>query len=140
VGLYDFALQLAEHVPVQVSIVSKAQKGVRLKYGQIEFPKKPLNTTNEIELAAYWFEVWLVYWEAMYFMKDEALMQPLRHSMSQLKVCLPREMAHILDSLDNELEQRLLEEESLLLGSLAGMKSVGLAMLRVGQWLNRQAF
>jgi hypothetical protein len=49
-------------------------------------------------------------------------------------------MAHILDSLDNELEQRLLEEESLLLGSLAGMKSVGLAMLRVGQWLNRQAF
>jgi triphosphatase len=76
----------------------------------------------------------------MYFMKDEALMQPLRHSMSQLKVCLPREMAHILDSLDNELEQRLLEEESLLLGSLAGMKSVGLAMLRVGQWLNRQAF
>jgi len=140
VGLYDFALQLAEHVPVQVSIVSKAQKGVRLKYGQIEFPKKPLNTTNEIELAAYWYEVWLVYWEAMYFMKDEALMQPLRHSMSQLKICLPNELAHILDSLDNELEQRLLEDESLLLGSLAGMKSVGLAMLRVGQWLNRQTF
>lgn len=139
-GLYDFALNIAEHIPVQVSVVSKAQKGTRLKYGKIKFPKKPLNTSNELELAAYWYEVWLVYWEAMYFMKDEALMQPVRHSMSQLTLCLPSELAYLLECLDNELEQCLVEDESMLLGLLASMTSVGTVMLRVGKWLNRQAF
>ena len=138
-GLYEFALQLAERVPVQVSIVSKAQKGVRLKYGQIEFPSKPVNTSNSLELAAYWYEVWLVYWEAMYFMKDEALMQPLRHSMAQLKACLPNELAQGLERLDGELEQQLVEEEDLLLKKLAGMTQIGITMLTVGQWLNQQA-
>jgi len=137
-GLYEFALLLAERVPVQVSIVSKAQKGVRLKYGKIEFPNKPLKTPNEIELAAYWYEVWLVYWEAMHFMNDEALMQPLRHSMSRLTLCLPSELVDILKCLDNELEQSLVEDETLLLALLASRKSMGMAMLRVGQWLNRQ--
>jgi hypothetical protein len=81
-----------------------------------------------------------VYWEAMYFMKDEALMQPVRHSMSQLTLCLPSELAYLLECLDNELEQCLVEDESMLLGLLASMTSVGTVMLRVGKWLNRQAF
>ncbi|RBP82479.1 CYTH domain-containing protein [Marinomonas rhizomae] len=137
-GLYQFALQLADRVPVQVSIVSKAQKGVRLKYGQIEFPQKPDNTSNPLELAAYWYEVWLVYWEAMYFMEDEALMQPLRHSMSQLKTCVPSDLAQELDSLDKKLERQLIEEDNLLLKNLAGMTQVGVTMLMIGQWLNKQ--
>ncbi|NVK73471.1 MAG: CYTH domain-containing protein [Oceanospirillaceae bacterium] len=139
VGLYQFAKQLAEQVPVQVSTVSKAQKGVRLKYGQIEFPDKPLNTSNLLELAGYWYEVWLVYWEAMYFMKDEALMQPLRHSMSQLRACLPSELAQALAQLDRELEQQLITEEDLLLKNLAGMTQIGTTMLLVGQWLNQRS-
>ena len=138
-GLYQLALQLAEQVPVQVSVVSKAQKGVRLKNRQIEFPNKPLNTFSSIELAAYWYEVWLVYWEAMFFMKDEVLMQPLRHSMAQLKNYLPSELAQTLERLDSELEQQLVEEEDLLLKKLAGMNQVGLTMLIIGQWLNQQA-
>ena len=137
-GLYQFALQLADRVPVQVSIVSKAQKGVRLNYGQIEFPQKPDNTSNPLELAAYWYEVWLVYWEAMYFMEDEALMQPLRHSMSQLKTCVPSDLAQELDSLDKKLERQLIEEDNLLLKNLAGMTQVGVTMLMIGQWLNKQ--
>lgn len=137
-GLYQFALQLAEQVPVQVSIVSKAQKGVRLKYGQIEFPKMPDNTANSLELAAYWYEVWLVYWEAMYFMKDEALMQPVRHSMTQLQACVPSTLAQELNSLDAKLEQQLIVEDDLLLKNLAGMTQIGMTMLLVGQWLNKQ--
>ena len=137
-GLYQFALQLAERVPVQVSIVSKAQKGVRLKYGQIEFPDKPLATSSSIELAAYWYEVWLVYWEAMYFMEDEALLQPFRHSMAQLKNCLPDTLAQQLTALDNEL-MPYLADESVVLKQLAGMTNIGVNMLLVGQWLNSQA-
>ncbi|QRV24971.1 CYTH domain-containing protein [Marinomonas foliarum] len=137
-GLYQFALQLAEQVPVQVSIVSKAQKGVRLKYGQIEFPDKPLATSSSIELAAYWYEVWLVYWEAMYFMEDEALLQPFRHSMAQLKNCLPDTLAQQLTALDNEL-MPYLADESVVLKQLAGMTNIGVNMLLVGQWLNSQA-
>ncbi|MGO3739113.1 MAG: CYTH domain-containing protein [Marinomonas foliarum] len=136
-GLYQFALQLAEQIPVQVSIVSKAQKGVRLKYGQIEFPNKPLTTSNPIELAAYWYEVWLVYWEAMYFMEDEALLQPFRHSMAQLKNCLPDTLAQQLAALDNEL-MPYLADDSVVLKQLSGMTSIGVNMLIVGQWLNSQ--
>lgn len=136
-GLYQFALQLAEQVPVQVSIVSKAQKGVRLKYGQIEFPNKPLTASNPIELAAYWYEVWLVYWEAMHFMEDEALLQPFRHSITQLKNCLPDTLAQHLAALDNEL-MPYLADGSVVLKQLAGVKSIGVNMLLVGQWLNSQ--
>ena len=137
-GLYQFALQLAERVPVQVSIVSKAQKGVRLKYGQIEFPNKLLTASNPIELAAYWYEVWLVYWEAMHFMQDEALLQPFRHSMAQLKNCLPDTLAQQLAALDNEFMPHL-ADDSVVLKGLAGMKSIGVNMLLVGQWLNSQS-
>ena len=137
-ALYQFALQLAEQVPVQVSLVSKAQKGVRLKYGQIEFPNQPSYIANQTELASYWYEVWLVYWEAMHFMQDEALMQPLRHSISQLKTCLPNELMQILDNVEHTLEQHLRMDEEVVLTKLASMKQIGIAMLKVGQWLNHK--
>lgn len=137
-ALYQFALQLAEQVPVQVSLVSKAQKGVRLQYGQIEFPNQPSYIANQTELASYWYEVWLVYWEAMHFMQDEALMQPLRHSISQLKTCLPNELMQILDNLEHTLEQHLRMDEEVVLTKLASMKQIGIAMLKVGQWLNHK--
>lgn len=137
-ALYQFALQLAEQVPVQVSLVSKAQKGVRLKYGQIEFPNQPSYIANQTELASYWYEVWLVYWEAMHFMQDEALMQPLRHSISQLKACLPNELMQILDNVEHTLEQHLRMDEEVVLTKLASMKQIGIAMLKVGQWLNHK--
>lgn len=137
-ALYQFALQLAEQVPVQVSLVSKAQKGVRLKYGQIEFPNQPSYIANQTELASYWYEVWLVYWEAMHFMQDEALMQPLRHSISQLKTCLPNELMQILDNVEHTLEQHLRMDEEVVLTKLASMKQIGIAMLKVGQWLNQK--
>mgnify|MGYP000002685436 CR=1 FL=1 len=137
-ALYQFALQLAEQVPVQVSLVSKAQKGVRLKYGQIEFPDQPSYIANQTELASYWYEVWLVYWEAMHFMQDEALMQPLRHSISQLKTCLPNELMQILDNVEHTLEQHLRMDEEVVLTKLASMKQIGIAMLKVGQWLNQK--
>ena len=137
-ALYQFALQLAEQVPVQVSLVSKAQKGVRLKYGQIEFPDQPSYIANQTELASYWYEVWLVYWEAMHFMQDEALMQPLRHSISQLKACLPNELMQILDNVEHTLEQHLRMDEEVVLTKLASMKQIGIAMLKVGQWLNHK--
>ncbi|ETX10608.1 adenylate cyclase [Marinomonas ushuaiensis DSM 15871] len=137
-GLYDFALQLAEHVPVQVSVVSKAQKGVRLKYGRIELPDEPVNLSNEAELAAYWYEVWLVHWEAMHFMEDEVLIQPIRHSMYQLKTYLPNELVQALEGLDNDFDQCLMEDEALILSKLAEMKQTGLVMLKIGQWLNKQ--
>ena len=137
-ALYQFALQLAEQVPMQVSLVSKAQKGVRLKYGQIEFPNQPSYIANQTELASYWYEVWLVYWEAMHFMQDEALMQPLRHSISQLKTCLPNELMQILDNVEHTLEQHLRMDEEVVLTKLASMKQIGIAMLKVGQWLNHK--
>jgi triphosphatase len=137
-GLYHFALELAENLPVQVSVVSKAQKGVRLKYGKIEFPNKPLNTTNNIELASYWYEVWLVYWEAIHFMQDEVLLQPLRHSIAELQKYLPKKLEKQLERLENELSQCLMDDEGEMIKKLAGMKQVGLAMLTIGQWLNQQ--
>ncbi|MGJ8647896.1 MAG: CYTH domain-containing protein [Marinomonas colpomeniae] len=137
-GLYHFALELAENLPVQVSVVSKAQKGVRLKYGKIEFPNKPLNTTDNIELASYWYEVWLVYWEAIHFMQDEVLLQPLRHSIAELQKYLPKKLEKQLERLDDELSLCLMDDEGEMIKKLAGMKQVGLAMLTIGQWLNQQ--
>jgi triphosphatase len=137
-GLYHFALELADKIPVQVGVVSKAQKGARLKYGQIELPERPQNIDCKLELAAYWYETWLVYWEAMHFMQDEVLLQPLRHSILELKHYLPNEFKGMLERLDEGLDESLMEEEQLLLKKLAGMKQIGIAMLEVGQWLNKQ--
>ncbi|MCB5160955.1 CYTH domain-containing protein [Marinomonas algarum] len=138
-GLYQFAVQLAEQVPVQVSVVSKAQKGVRLKYGQIEFPPKPLASASDAVLAAYWYEVGLVYWEAMHFMQDEVLSQPWRHSMMQLKGYLPDDLAQSLVQLDDTVASYLLEEETSTLAQLASIKDIGLIMLSIGMWLQQQA-
>lgn len=138
IGLYHFALELAQQVPVQVSTVSKAQKGVRLKYGQIEFPEKPFNVESKLELAFYWYEVWLVYWEAMHFMQDEALVQPVRHSIEELGKCLPNELQEQLLSLNAQLDEHFMEEEQLMIKKLMSMTSVGIVMLEIGLWLNKQ--
>ena len=137
-NLYGFALKLAENIPMQVSVVSKAQKGVRLKYGKIEFPDEPLKTASDMAFAGYWYEVWLVYWEAIHFMQDEVLLQPLRHSIVELQHYLPDSLKKQLESLDSELAQCLMDDEDSIIKKLASMKPVGIAMLTVGQWLNKQ--
>ena len=138
-ALYEFALQLAERVPLQVSVVSKAQKGVRLKQGHIEFPERPMGNLDALTLAAYWYEVWLVYWEAMFFMQDEVLLQPFRHTIHQMRPCLPPHLDQALIELDNALGELYKAEEGQVLGLLAGLKSVGCLMLKIGQWLNQQS-
>ncbi|BFM50925.1 CYTH domain-containing protein [Marinomonas sp. THO17] len=138
-GLYEFALQLAERVPVQISVVSKAQKGVRLKQGHIEFPQRPIGTFDTSVLGAYWYEVWLVYWEAMFFMKDEVLLQPFRHTLHQMRPFLPSHLDQALVALDQTLDELYKAEEDQVLGLLAGLKSVGSLMLKIGQWLNQQS-
>jgi len=74
---------------------------------KIGIPTKEATQYNEwIELAAYLvLKCGSVNWEHVKFHEK------MRHWCKaiavfdvQLKVCLPREMAHILDSLDNELE------------------------------------
>ncbi|REG82860.1 CYTH domain-containing protein [Marinomonas pollencensis] len=139
-GLYRFALQLAKQLPVQVSTVSKAQKGVRLKQGTIEFPEKPNVGASKLALAAYWYEVWLVYWEAMLFMKDDILIQPVRHSMAQLARCLPQELASRLDRLDEIYQTILQTEDAKLLSAFASNKETGIIMLEIAQWLNRTSY
>lgn len=139
-GLYSFALQLAKNLPLQVSTVSKAQKGVRLKQGKIEFPEKPSIGASKLELSAYWYEVWLVYWEAMFFMKDDILIQPVRHSMAQLARCLPQELAHSLDQLDEIYQAVLHTEASPLLPAFAARKETGIIMLEIAQWLNQASY
>lgn len=74
-ALYEFALSIAQQVPVQVSVVSKAQKGARLEHGRIEFPDKIPCYTDLKAQAAYWYEVWLVYWEAIFFTQDPILVR-----------------------------------------------------------------
>lgn len=137
-GLYQFALQLADRVPVQVSVVSKAQKGVRLKHGHIEFPDKPNAPATDLALAGYWYEMWLVYWEAMHFMKDDTLIQPVRHSMVQLQAYLPSYLVQELTQLDETFTQCLTVEEHLILKKLSSNTQVGMTMLMIGQWLNEQ--
>lgn len=134
-GLYRFALTLAKQQPLQVSTVSKAQRGVRLKQGTIEFPNKPHTSATTLELATYWYEVWLVYWEAMFFMEDDVLIQPIRHSMTQLSRCLPEEFAKRLELLD-EAYQAVLHTDGDLISGFASLKETGIVMLEVGQWLN----
>lgn len=146
-GLYQFAHAIAEQVPVQVSVVSKAQKGARLKHGHIEFPDKPKGKLHKAQLAAYWYEVWLVYWEAMFFMKDDVLIQPVRDSMAQLARCLPAEFEQQLQALDRLFEQQVMRLDNEVVSqagyetlvAFASMKETGLAMLDIGYWLNQQA-
>lgn len=139
-GLYCFALKLAQHIPLQVSTVSKAQKGVRLKNGTIEFPDKPDASASSLEFAAYWYEVWLVYWEAMFFMEDDVLIQPIRYSMMQLSHYLPDELSNKLSTLDTAYQAVLQTSEGSFLVTIAGLKETGISMLEVGQWLNRASY
>lgn len=136
-GLYEFANKLAQQVPVQVSTVSKAQKGVRLKHGQIQFPDKPNSTMTELDLAVYWYECWLVYWEAMFYMKDDILIQPIRHSLVQLAYYLSSELKQEVLQLEKVLLAASSEYEEDLLPHFGGMKQTGIVMLKVGQWLNQ---
>lgn len=138
-GLYVFANKLAQQVPIQVSTVSKAQKGVRLKQGQIEFPAKPDSSASELDVAAYWYEVWLVYWEAMFHMQDEILIQPIRHSLEQLANCLPSGLKQEVIQLDDRLLKASMEYDEDLLRHFGGLKETGIVMLSVGQWLNQTA-
>lgn len=135
-GLYLLAVELAKCVPVQVSIVSKAQKGARLKNRVIEFPDKPQNTASERELAAYWYEVWLTYWEAMFFMQDDVLIQPVRRSMAQLKGCLPSQLGQYLTQLDEVYDQILASDDEDCLSAFACEIQTGVAMLKIGQWFH----
>lgn len=145
--LYEFARTIAEQVPVQVSVVSKAQKGSRLQHGHIDFPDKPKGNLEPVALAAYWYEVWLVYWEAMFFMKDEVLIQPVRDSMAQLGRCLPKDLQEPLVRLDRLFEQQAMHFETEVVSqtshetllAFASMKETGLAMLEIGLWLNKQS-
>ncbi|SBS25915.1 CYTH domain protein [Marinomonas spartinae] len=135
--LYEFAHKLAQQVPVQVSTVSKAQKGVRLKHGQIQFPEKPDNTATEFDFAVYWYESWLVYWEAMFYMEDEILIQPIRHSLVQLAYYLSSELKQEVLLLEKALLAASSEFVEDLLPHFGGLKQTGIVMLKVGQWLNQ---
>lgn len=138
IALYQFAKHLAAELPVQVSTVSKAQKGTRLKHRRIEFPTKPYPTDSLQAFAEYWYETWLVYWEAMFHLKDEALLQPILSSIVQLQKCTPESVAAPLAALEAKFESLFEDDDSSLLSKLAGTKDTGVIMLEVGHWLNKQ--
>lgn len=137
-ALYSFAKYIATDIPVQVSVVSKAQKGSRLKHRRIEFPKKPNAQASMMSFAEYWYETWLVYWEAMFYLKDEALLQPIRTALQQLKQCVPAQISEQLESLDQRYDAFFKANDESLLSGLAGTLETGIMMLETGQWLNKQ--
>lgn len=136
-ALYEFAKHIAHHVPVQVSVVSKAQKGARLKHRRIEFPVKPEAHDSMRKFAEYWYETWLVYWEAMFYLKDEALLQPIRSSVAQLKQCVPEAFAAQFEALEARYDALVKKSDDMLL-ALAGVLETGMLMLEAGHWLNSQ--
>lgn len=137
-ALYEFAHLIAQQVPVQVSVVSKAQKGSRLKHRRIEFPSKPNPQDSLLSFAEYWYETWLVYWEAMFYLQDEALLQPIRSSIYQLKQCVPTELSNRLEALDQCYDSLFKVDREGLLERLASKPETGIMMLSTGQWLNQQ--
>ncbi|MBM6551405.1 CYTH domain-containing protein [Marinomonas ostreistagni] len=138
-ALYAFATLMAEQVPMQVSTVSKAQKGSRLQHRKIEFPDKPKAHAELTRFAEYWYETWLVYWEAMFYLHDEALLQPVRSAVKQLRQCVAAELASELQSLEQFYDEQLHQDsDDDLLARLASSPQTGLAMLAVGEWLNQQ--
>ena len=137
-ALYQFAKYLAAELPVQVSTVSKAQKGSRLKHRRIEFPAKPNPTDSLQTFAEYWYETWLVYWEAMFYLKDEALLQPILSSIVQLQKCVPDTLARPLAQLEAKYESLFENDDRSLLSKLAGATDTGVMMLEAGHWLNKQ--
>lgn len=137
-ALYGFAKHIAQHVAVQVSVVSKAQKGTRLQHRKIEFPDKPKANAALSQFAAYWYETWLVYWEAMFYLRDEALLQPIRTAVKQLRLCVPNPLAQQLKQLEQSYDEQLHQNSDDLLVRLAGSLETGIMMLETGHWLNQQ--
>ncbi|TBR37773.1 CYTH domain-containing protein [Marinomonas agarivorans] len=136
-GLYRFAETLAQHIPVQVSTVSKAAKGNRLKNNRIELPKEPSSNATQ-QLTAYWYDVWLAYWEAMCFMDDPVLLVPVCDAMEHLSTYLPNELSKVLLSVKNHLIQlqgASVDESPAL---LANQLDIGQVMLSIGRWMNHQ--
>ncbi|TDP00497.1 CYTH domain-containing protein [Marinomonas balearica] len=136
--LYSFALVLCDKLPLQVNLVSKAQKGARLKNRKIEFPDTPSANSTNLEFAVYWYETWITYWEAMFYLQDEILIQPVRNSMLQLKKCLSDELHNELDELDRSLSDAMNADNDNVLEALAKVEHTGKVMLHIGLWLNQQ--
>ncbi|RDL44277.1 CYTH domain-containing protein [Marinomonas piezotolerans] len=137
-SLYAFAKHIANSLPVQVSTVSKAQKGARLKHRRIEFPSKPAKSDSLLVFAAYWYETWLTYWEALFYLNDEALIQPILTSLVQLQKCVPGALSRQLAALERDYEALFDQDDDALLAKLAGGTQTGVMMLETGLWLNRQ--
>lgn len=138
IALYDFASRLALEVPVQVSTVSKAQKGVRLKNNKIELPDHLSEDASLVEQGAFWYETWLVYWEAMCFYDDAAFLTPIYDAMDQLSNFVSPKLAQDLANLDTVMKQRMgqVEPDSPL--PLTALLETGQAMLAIARWLNKQ--
>lgn len=138
IGLYDFASRLAMEVPVQVSTVSKAQKGVRLKTHKMELPD-PVNTdASAVEQGAFWYETWLVYWEAMCFYDDVAFLPPVYEAMNQLAGFISSDLARDLASLEGLMKQKMEQLDSDSPIPLTALFETGQIMLAIARWLNKQ--
>ncbi|WP_191601263.1 CYTH domain-containing protein [Marinomonas algicola] len=136
-ALYDVALSLANAVPVQVCTVSKAQRGVRLKCPVIELPETFSEGAQDFEIGAYWYEVWLTYWEAMLHRQDAALFEKVQDSLINLQRYLPHDLSVELETVLN----RPVTEESPttpLYLQLSRQTKVGVCMLKIARWLNLQ--
>lgn len=137
VTLYDFASRLAKSVPVQVSTVSKAQKGVRLKNKQIELPDPLTDGANLVDQGAYWYETWLVYWEAMCFYDDLAYLKPIYEAMDKLEAFISPALAQELSDLVNKMKA-ISNTEEVVIANLTSILETGQIMLAIARWLNQQ--
>jgi len=138
IGLYDFASRLAMAVPVQVSTVSKAQKGVRLKNNKMELPERLSSDASPVEQGAFWYETWLVYWEAMCFYDDAAYLTPIYDAMGQLADFISPALALDLVSLEDKMKQVMATLESDSPIPLTALLETGQSMLAIARWLNKQ--
>lgn len=138
IGLYDFASRLAQYVPVQVSTVSKAQKGVRLKHNKIELPDALSGGASLVEQGAFWYETWLVYWEALCFYDDTAYLAPMYDAMEQLANFINEPLALALTKLVALMKQKAAELASDSPRQLTSLLETGQSMLAIARWLNKQ--
>ena len=138
IGLYDFASRLAKYVPVQVSTVSKAQKGVRLKHNKIELPDALPADASQVEQGAFWYETWLANWEALCFYDDAAYLEPIYDAMHQLARFINGPLAVDLANLAALMKQQLESSESDSPRALTSLLETGQSMLAIARWLNKQ--
>ncbi|MCZ2720833.1 CYTH domain-containing protein [Marinomonas sp. 15G1-11] len=136
-SLYQAALSLAQQVPLQVCTVSKAQRGVRLKTPIIELPDDLPEDAQHFQIGAYWYEVWLTYWEAMVHREDDSLYQEIETALLNLQNYLPNELSGKIAYLLT-IPERLLDPEKPLFLSLSQDTQMGVSMLEIGRWLNLQ--